>query len=102
MLRDTAQIVTDFDRDAAQRLDQSTRQELSKLNPGVRLWSHTIPHFVPLQDLLKRYLKPEKPESDDEDRSGEAAHIKGGLELLNALMKREDLDVSPLTPCLMI
>lgn len=91
LLRDTARTVSEFDKDAAERLDEGQRQESSKLNPGVRLRSHTIPQFVPLQDLLKHYLKPESPRGDgDEDET----HIRGGFELLNVLMHRESLEVS--------
>lgn len=83
--------MSEFDKDAADRLDEGQRQESSNLNPGVRLRSHTIPQFVPLQDLLKRYLKPESPRDGDEE---DETHIRGGFELLNVLMHRESLEVS--------
>jgi len=55
----------------------------TKKRSNVRLLRHTIPHFVPLSDIMQSHLRPSQYTERD---SG-----AGGLELLEDLMQRDSL-----------
>lgn len=73
--RGTARILTPTPEEAT---------EIKKSTKRVRLIRHTIPHFVPLSNILHSYMR-------QEDDDSEEAEGKGGLELLDNLMTQQGL-----------
>lgn len=86
----SSQLVKKEAKTMAPFLDDTKQEKTSTHNQhAVRLMRHTIPHFIPLSDLLQAYLSPEL---DVEDINIEEENKeKGGLELLDGLMSREGL-----------
>jgi len=81
-----SQLVKDEAKALAPALgDAATSSNATPSQRGIRLMRHTIPHFIPIGDILRSYMRPDNI-ADDEDQVE-----TGGLQMLDGLMAREGL-----------